>query len=547
MFVPDVILVFALLLLLYSWFRRFQLKPQWPWVCVLVVIGISAWCIAEYRWQAWLGLVAVSVVVIALILKRAFPAARIVMKAMGCFISLSVLLAIAGLYLFPIPDLPQPSGPHAVGVKTVELIDRDRLGVFTQDKQAPRRLLVRVWYPAIKPAQHAPQPYFSEEEARYTIPGIGEFIGFAPLFTYMRNASTNAYANAALIPDAKQLPTVFFSHGYASSLGWNTVLMELLASHGYVVYSIQHTYDALPTVFPDHSIANTDPALIRAARQSSIAAGVLPPSMAKSFSSASITEQLRYHLLGAEEMFRERQRLVVQSAPVWVQDRLFVHDQLEQGKVPQDMAAIAAASNWSRTAEMGLSFGGSVSAAVCLLDKRCGAVVNIDGGDFHYQALNANIGKPMLMLHSDINLFYQGFGLASSPTRRSLNDFAYERFEEAGQHADIYRLQLKGVTHNGLSDFNLFLRKPLSDFLIGPGPGSQMLALENDLILQFLDKHLRGKNNAFPQEILQRNREWVSDYSNQHIQAWWNKLDAAEKLELSDSIDSLKSTVMQNN
>lgn len=150
--------------------------------------------------------------------------------------------------------------------------------------------------------------------------------------------------------------------------------MEHLASHGYVIYSIQHTGDALPTVFHDHNLEPTDPNLIMAAKSSSIAAGKLPPSIASSFTLPSITEQLCFHLQGAQEMFGEKQRLVVDSAHIWVQDRLFVHNQLESGNVPNDMKSIAAASNWSHTGEMGLSFGGSVSAAVCIQDQRCAAV-----------------------------------------------------------------------------------------------------------------------------------------------------------------------------
>ncbi|MCB5185460.1 hypothetical protein LG201_09630 [Methylobacillus gramineus] len=544
MLLTDLILTIALLIMLSSWFFTVPKNNKWLWMSVMAVIGICIWSIAEDRWQAWSGLIVGVVVASGLLAGQRFNHSRIRMQISGFCISLTVLLSIAVLWLFPIPDLPKPSGPHAVGVKTFELVDHNRLGVFTQNKAEPRRLLIRVWYPATRPQHQAPQPYLSADETQYTIRGIGEFIGFSPLFTYMRNAQTNSFADAPLIKGASQLPTVFFSHGYASSLGWNTVLMEHLASHGYVIYSIQHTHDALPTVFADHTIADTDPELIAAARKSSIGAGILPPTMSKSFTAHSISEQLIAHVDGAMEMLSEKQRLVVESAPVWVQDRLFVHDQLQHSVVPSSVHSIVAASNLTRTGEMGLSFGGSVSGAVCMLDSRCGAVVNIDGGDFHYLPVNADLGKPLLMLHSDIDLFYKSFGIEKSYTRRSLNDFAYESFEHAGDHPDIHRIQLKGVTHNGLSDFSLFLRTPLSDMLIGPTPATKAINMENDFILGFFDKHLRNSKNSFPADEYKHHKELAMPYRNDHIKTWWESLSESEKHDVTQRINVLKSSLL---
>ena len=101
-------------------------------------------------------------------------------------------------------------------------------------------------------------------------------MGFAPLLTYLKHAPTNAYEDAPLLAGAKELPTLFYSHGYGSFLSQNSALMEDLASHGYVVYSVQHTYDSSATVFPDGSVAFTDPALIKEMQESPEAKGEFP-------------------------------------------------------------------------------------------------------------------------------------------------------------------------------------------------------------------------------------------------------------------------------
>ncbi len=66
------------------------------------------------------------------------------------------------------------------------------------------------------------------------------------------------------------------------------------------------------------------------------------------------------------------------SLPIWLADRLFVHDRLQAGEVPPNVADLVAASDFSHVGEMGMSFGGSTTGAVCMVDKRCAAAVNLD-------------------------------------------------------------------------------------------------------------------------------------------------------------------------
>jgi hypothetical protein len=49
-----------------------------------------------------------------------------------------------------------------------------------------------------------------------------------------------------------------FSHGYGGVIMQNTVLMEELASHGYVVFSIAHPYEAVVTAFPNGDVIYED-------------------------------------------------------------------------------------------------------------------------------------------------------------------------------------------------------------------------------------------------------------------------------------------------
>jgi predicted dienelactone hydrolase len=176
-------------------------------------------------------------------------------------LALLAVAAVGVLALFPVRDLPTPEGPRAVGTRSFEIVDTSRLGVFAARPDQPRKMVVRVWYPAAATEGLETCPYFTDIEACTTATGLGSLFGFPPFFSYIKHVGTNSYENAPLLSGARNLPTVLYSHGYVSFLAQNTALMEHLASHGYVVFSLQHTFDSSPTVFADGEVAPLDPAI----------------------------------------------------------------------------------------------------------------------------------------------------------------------------------------------------------------------------------------------------------------------------------------------
>jgi predicted dienelactone hydrolase len=463
---------------------------------------------------------------------------RSVRYVSGSLVAVLGALAIAAIYLFPVGKLPAPSGKYAVGVRTFELDDESRLGVFHAEADVPRRLLVRVWYPAEPAPGATPRRYFDEAELQSTARSMGEQLGFAPMLTYLKHVRTNAYEGAPLVAGAKQLPTIFYSHGYGSFLSQNSVLMEELASHGYVVYSVQHTYESSATVFPDGSVAPTDPALVEETRNSPEAKGDFSPAMVLGWTGATFDQRLEGQLQYAQESLERSERIVARSAPTWAADQMFVHDRLQRGEVPESVAPIAAASDLTRTGEMGMSFGGATAGVVCMLDKRCVAAVNLDGGDFPFLPFNADLPVPFLMVHSD---FYNAFGVTSLGGQRSFNDFSYESFARAGTRDDIYRAQVKRAGHLGLSDYTLFMRRPLRDALLGSTPTDVMIGAQNDLVRGFFDKHLRGAENDFPTAQYRKYAGWVVPYKNRGLRAWWLAKPEEERAAIEKRIDELKS------
>jgi predicted dienelactone hydrolase len=264
--------------------------------------------------------------------------------------------------------------------------------------------------------------------------------------------------------------------------------------------------------------------------------------MVNGYTSKNFDERIEGQLQQAKDTMDKKER-IVESAAVWLADRLFVHDQLQQGAVPADVAQIVAASKLDRVGEIGMSFGGSTTGGICMVDARCAAGVNLDGGDFHFLPFDADMPRPFLMFHSDIRGMYRAFNVSAPGFERSFNDFSYERFANAGQRPDMYRLHLKDSAHLGLSDFTLFMRRPVRDATLGTTPTEVMIGAQNDFVRGFFDKYLRGIDNDFPTPEYRKYRNWALPYNNQAVRDWWLSKSDAERQPIESHIAALKQRV----
>ena len=398
-----------------------------------------------------------------------------------------------------------------------ELDDASRKGVFAAAENEPRRLLVRVWYPAGDVTGLEPRPYFTEAEVNTTATGLGQLMGAPFLFQYVKHSTTNSFPDAPLLRADGKLPVLVYSHGYTSFASQNTVLMEELASHGYLVYSVQHTYDSSPTVFPDGDVVGMDPALLAQAGE----APEVTEAMKKAFVGATQEDRYEGQLQNRQDAIDNGDRIITQSAEVWLQDRVFVLDRLQQSAVPESVSEVVAAGDYSHTGQMGMSFGGSTTGGFCMLDVRCAAGINLDGGDFHATPFGVNMPVPFMMFYSDFANMTRYFGGDENAPLRGFNDFSYERPETSGLRDDIYRLMVKNVQHLGVSDFTLFTRNPARGMLFGPIDADAMVHIQNDFVRGFFDKHLLGKQNDFPAQQFRQYAGLVEPDDTEDVRDWW--------------------------
>lgn len=538
MTILDMLLIAALAVFVLAWWvRATPARPRVLAGAALVALGAGAIGVADDRWQAAVGAGVALLLLLVVGINRLRKTDRKtgVPWVSGSLFAVLAAVAVAAIVMFPVPSLPKPAGSHPVGVRDFEVVDAGRLGVMASAPDAPRRLLVRVWYPAGDVKGLKRRPYFTQAEADSTGRTLGKALRFPPYFTYLKHVRTNSYVDAPLAGGLGRLPVVIYSHGYTSFAGQNTALMEELASHGYVVFSLQHTYDSSATVFPNGDVTQDDPGLIRMMTEQQEPT----PAMKAILAGKTPDERLAGQLAAREDGLAKRDR-ITRSGVIWAADRLFLHDQLQAGAVPAAIKPILAASRLDRVGEMGMSFGGATSGTICAVDPRCAAGINLDGGDFPFQVVNRPMLAPFLMFHSDLGKIAEQLGAEAPAAPRSFNEFSYEPIAEMGRRPDIYRVRLKGAHHLGLSDFSLFMRRPLRDPVFGDAPAKVMIGAQNAFVRGFFDKHLRGIDNGFPKPELAAYRDWVTPLSVGDLAGWWAAKPEAERAELTRRIEAAR-------
>lgn len=142
---------------------------------------------------------------------------------------------------------PEQPGPYAVGVTTLQMQDDSRTDPLLQ---APRPLLVEVWYPAAESARGGTPAKFTDffmggkDLQMNTILTIAFRFNIADMD---KRFKTLAVRDAAVAEGS--FPLLVFSHGNGGMRSQSTFWCDHMASHGYIVVAPDHTRNACATSF----------------------------------------------------------------------------------------------------------------------------------------------------------------------------------------------------------------------------------------------------------------------------------------------------------
>ncbi|MGH9872813.1 MAG: alpha/beta hydrolase family protein [Pyrinomonadaceae bacterium] len=362
--------------------------------------------------------------------------------------------------------LPQPTGPYSVGTAYFDFVDETRPESFTDDPKDHRELLVRLWYPAQPAAGTKSEPFWGKD-TKEVGQRLAEFMRLPKTaFDDLAVIQSHAYLDAPLLKSKSSYPVLVFSHGYIPGfLGQNTVQMEELASHGYIVFSIGHTYETVVNIFPDgRAVPFNMPGLQAFAKE----LGNTREMNTKYAAAADLAEKeaIMRKMLAGMPTFSE-------SLKIWTADTLFVLDELEKMNSGKRKSMFVKKLDLKRTGVFGMSFGGSTAGQVCAVDNRCKAGINLDGQQ--YGDLDHPLEHPFMFLHSE--------------DAGNLNRLFFERARN-----DAYYVVVKGTKHFNYSDFSLFSPDYKKAGILGAIDGARMEKITSEYVLAFFDKYLKGKD-----------------------------------------------------
>jgi dienelactone hydrolase len=363
-------------------------------------------------------------------------------------------------------EAPAPTGAYAVGRMSMVWTDSSRRDPV--DTTRPRELPVWIWYPADSAPNGERQPVLPPEWQARRIETLTAKLGPA---VARAAGSLKVHARIA-VPrqaSASSYPVLLFTPG----LGWlasdYSVLLEDLASHGYVVV------------------------------------GLASPGFADVVRFDDGREVLR--TLGIGEKIGTDQAIVHADA-AFVLRRLRElaadHDNLLHGRV-----------DLTRIGVLGHSLGGTTALMLAARDTTVRAAVNIDG-DPMGDVVGITPKQPLLLLSSEsptiaeappgvssehMELVRQG--LERSELRRT-NDW----LRNSADSRMAYRVRVLGTHHLNFEDAALFsswLATPKERWMrVGSIDGARGLAVTAEVVRTFFDVTFRGSDDRAFGELARR-------------------------------------------
>ncbi|KIF76372.1 hypothetical protein QR77_25795 [Streptomyces sp. 150FB] len=155
----------------------------------------------------------------------------------------------------PAMTLPAPTGPHPVGAVSLRLVDRSRPDPWVPARPY-RELMVGVRYPAGDTGGHPRAPQMAAGETA-AFDAFKDLAGVPKQTVDWASTLSHAHQGAPLAPYDRRRPVVLYSPGALDPRTLGTNLCDQLASHGYVVVALDHTYEAPAVEFPGGRVERT--------------------------------------------------------------------------------------------------------------------------------------------------------------------------------------------------------------------------------------------------------------------------------------------------
>jgi dienelactone hydrolase len=267
---------------------------------------------------------------------------------------------------------------------------------------------------------------------------------------------THARKGAPVDTRGGRRPVVLYSPGSGDPRVWGTALVEELASRGYVVVTIDHTYESPGVQFPDGSVRTNEPVLTAFARAAQ--EGAVPALL--------------------EKLLRVR-----------VDDTRFVLDQL--AALPGRLSRIV---DPHRVGMFGQSAGGITAAQGMYEDPRIKAGIDLDGTLEYNQEPNGTNLMPVARGGLDRPFLLMGRHGSDHTSEPSWRAFW------SNSDGWLRDLTLTGSRHQTYTDLAAILPqtgvgRAVIERRIGTIVPARAVAAQRAYVVSFFDRWLRGHDD----------------------------------------------------
>jgi predicted dienelactone hydrolase len=364
-----------------------------------------------------------------------------------------LLLATSLPVLLPVPNLPEPSGAYAIGTETYHLIDGNREEIFGDDPGGDRELMLQVWYPAEPGSSTTLAPYFDQLDVAASV--LAERLGLPSFFLgHLDLVNTHALIDALPANENKVYSLILFSHGLNGLRMQNTAQFEELASHGYIVASVDHTFDSVITIMPDGR------ALLHHGQT------VMPEGVSMILSGRQLLG-VRIQDLTTALAFLENKNRDPDS---------FFYERIDLDKI----------------GVMGHSTGGGTAIEFCAQSPQCQAVLVLDGWlePLLEETLSQSLSQPSMFLSTNEWL---------GSENKAIGELFIDR-----QDQDSYQVTIEEMGHNNFTDIPLLTPIAAQIGLAGPINGARSIKILNDYSLAFFNRYLQESDSPVIEKIAEQ-------------------------------------------
>lgn len=388
---------------------------------------------------------------------------------------------------------PKPEGPYDVGKTMYYLKDEQRREELSDNPQDRRELVIKIWYPSLKQADakkncNAEQQYLPQIQPLITMKATQKYLLPEKIVNFfLTRILVNAVWEAPLFDAEKPWPVIIFSHGFGSMIEFSTAQLENLASHGYVVIGIDHSYDCMAAFLPNNKII------------------------------------LQNKHFGGSKFSYVNKRVYT-----WIEDVRFVLDIIHHLAKADPIGRFSEKLDLNKIGMFGHSMGGATTVNICRLDDRVKAGVSLDGPLLGGEEIITPFKKPFMFFLAEDT--FQRFKIPFSDQelqKKKVNPEdeleAKKRYEFYIPHLcclmgkNVYHATLKGSAHQTFCDLPLFKRMSillkLLDLETGTIDPLRVTTILNRYLVDFFDCYLKGEKTTiidipshpdYPEVIMQR-------------------------------------------